>query len=132
MDLVEEAENSEMGRRRKRRRRRRSRFVVPRPGATLLGSIVFSLSAVKKPVDDTQPRKIASIVNCMFGSNFKHVSRTNQSHMKQFWSMYKSHFKHVTRTNMLCYPVSKFMCRSQYKAILEHVWITFQEKADHK
>jgi hypothetical protein len=89
------------------------------------GSIVFSWSLGKKTAEDTQPRKIASIVNCMFGSHFKHVSRTNRSHMKQFWSMFESHVKHVSRTNMLCYPISKFMCRSQYKAILAHVWITF-------
>jgi hypothetical protein len=52
--------------------------------------------------------------------------------MKQFWSSFKSHFKHVSRTNMLCYLVSKFMCQSQYKAILEHVWITFQARFKNK
>jgi hypothetical protein len=47
-----------------------------------------------------------------------------QSHLKQFCSMFGSYFKHVSRTNMQCYPVSKI-------AILEHVGITFQACLDH-
>jgi hypothetical protein len=46
--------------------------------------------------------------------------------------MFGSHLKHISRTNMLCYPVSKFMCRSQYKSILEHVLITFQAHFKNK
>jgi hypothetical protein len=67
------------------------------------GCLVFSSSGENKLAEDTQPRKIASIVNCMFGSHFKHISRTNMlchfvlnpcSHnIKQFWSMFGSHFK---------------------------------------
>jgi hypothetical protein len=40
--------------------------------------------------------------------------------------MFGSHFKHMSRTNMLRQTVSKYMCQSQCKAIPEHVWSTFQ------
>jgi hypothetical protein len=74
----------------------------------------------------------------IFGSHFKHISRTKilchpvlkymfQLHVKQFWSMFGSHYKHISRTNMLCSVTqSQIHVPITCKAILEHVWITFQ------
>jgi hypothetical protein len=64
----------------------------------------------KNPVDNTQPRKIASIVNCNSGACLDHI----QAYLDHISSTFHARLDHVSRTNMLCCPVSKFMCRSQY------------------
>jgi hypothetical protein len=97
------------------------------------GSIVFSWSIGKKSADNTQPRKIASKVTCMFGSHFKskhavlaslkiHFPITCKEILEHVWISFQAYFKNkhdVSLSLKIHFPIT---C----KAILEHVWITFQ------
>jgi hypothetical protein len=67
----------------------------------------------------------------------EHVWITFQAYLDHISSTFQARLDHVSRTNMLCYPVSKFMCQSQYnlvqtdqigsssRACLNHISSTF-------
>jgi hypothetical protein len=54
-----------------------------------------------------------SCVPITFKAILEHVWITFQAYLDHILSMFQAHLDDVSRTNMLCYLVSKFMCRSK-------------------